>query len=521
MDSGSKRRESGWMIRSIFTGYLSFTVNILVTILLTPFLIYYLGRSGYGLWVTLGSLLGYVSLLDLGLYTTSTKFVAECRGRSDPNGLNTFIATAFVTYLIMGFVALGSSIFLSFYLAELFPVSSDLATVGKPFLLVAGTSLALSFPLSLLNGILFGFQRLDVLNLINTLGSVCNGFFSVMALKIGSGMVGVAWVGLATNVLTAALKWSFIRREFPHVRIQPGLFDAAVLKKTLSYAFYVFLVSVGAQVVFNTDNIIIGKFLGIAAVTSYAVAFRLSFILMQGVFKVVDVLPPTFSELYSLRDTAKLRALFVQSSKFSVGLAVPITIVLVLFGEDIIRLWVGRENFVGMPTLLGLAALTFMHSFVHPGAVMLLTNAGRVRAVCFFNIAEAVLNLVLSIALVRRMGVLGVILGTVFAQALTNLWYLPISAVREVGLSLSGYMESVLLRPVLAGLPAVGVGVLMSHLFSDADGMMIAVFSLIVFAVYVLGFLSVCISRQERSVFREKAWSLVRWIRGVSSIARK
>jgi len=496
------------VVSSIFTSYLSFAANILVTILLTPFLIHYLGQSGYGLWATLGSVLAYLSLLDLGLSGTSTKFIAQYRASNDQHGLNIFVTTVFITYFILGIVALGLSILVSFHLAGFFQLSFDLAETAKGFFLVAGVNFALSFPLAPLNGILFGYQRVDLLNLINTLGFLCNGFLSVLVLKNGLGLVGMAWVALGINLSSAALKWSFIRRKFPHVRIYPALFNLGVLKNALTYAFYLLIISVGAQIVFNTDNIIISKYLGIAAVTAYAVAFRLIFVLMQFIFKIADVLAPVFSELHTLKDTVRLRAVYLESSKVSVALAIPVVIILVFFGEEVIRLWIGEGNFVGTPTLMTLAALTFMHSFVHPGAVML-TGAGKMRGICFFNMAEAAFNLFLSIALVRHMGVLGVALGTILAHALTNLWYIPASAAKEVGLSIRRYIQLVLLRPTLAGLPAITMAIFLRRLILDGNGLMLAGFSLAIFVVYLLGFLSLGVTGEERSLYRQKFRSLV------------
>jgi O-antigen/teichoic acid export membrane protein len=488
---------------------LSFGVNILVTILLTPFLLHYLGQPGYGLWVTLSSLLAYLGLLDLGLSTTSIKFIAEYRTGNDPDGLNVFISTVFVTYLILGSVVFALSMLISFYLANFFQLPPDLAKTGRVFFLLAGVNLALSFPLSPLNGILFSHQRIDVLNLTNTLVSVCYGLFSILVLNIGLGLVGMAWVALGINLLSASFKWSFIRRRLSHVRIRPVFFNRKVLKTALTYAFYLLIMSAGAQIVFNTDNIIISQYLGIAAVTAYAVAFRLIFTVMQLIFKIADVFAPVFSELHALKDAVGLRSVYLESSKMSVAVAVPVAIILIVSGEGIIRLWVGAGNFVGMPALLALVALTFMHSFVHPGAVML-SSIGRTRGICFFNMAEAVLNLSLSIILVKYMDVLGVVLGTLCALALTNLWYIPASSAKEVGLSLRTYIQSVLLRPVSAGLPAIGVATALRRLISEPDGMMLATFSLTVFVVYLLAFWSFGVTGEERSLYHRRFRSWVK-----------
>ena len=100
-----------------------------------------------------------------------------------------------------------------------------------------------------------------------------------------------------------------------------------------------------------------------------------------------------------------------------------------------------------------------------------------------FNNAEAVLNLGLSILLGMRFGVVGVIGGTVVAQSLTNLWFLPRWAMQRLQLSLADYLKATAGRSLLPAGCGLGAGVILLpvHLpFVDA------VVSVLVFALVYL-----------------------------------
>ncbi len=77
---------------------LSATAGALVSFFMMPFLISHLGTHWYGVWVSVGSLVGGFYLLDLGLSTAVTRYVTEALSKGDSNGANGEISTTFWIY---------------------------------------------------------------------------------------------------------------------------------------------------------------------------------------------------------------------------------------------------------------------------------------------------------------------------------------------------------------------------------------------------------------------------------------
>ena len=61
--------------------YVGKGITLLTWFFLTPYILTHLGPSMYGLWVLVGSIAAYGSLLDLGLAGALIKYVAEYRAR--------------------------------------------------------------------------------------------------------------------------------------------------------------------------------------------------------------------------------------------------------------------------------------------------------------------------------------------------------------------------------------------------------------------------------------------------------
>jgi O-antigen/teichoic acid export membrane protein len=88
----------------------------------------------------------------------------------------------------------------------------------------------------------------------------------------------------------------------------------------------------------------------------------------------------------------------------------------------------------------------------------ILLGTGRERLVAFSTLAEAIVNLVLSIILVRRIGLLGVAIGTIIPVVAANLFVLAPAACRQVGIGIIDFARSVAVAPLVGALIAALAG---------------------------------------------------------------
>jgi len=147
--------------------------------------------------------------------------------------------------------------------------------------------------------------------------------------------------------------------------------------------------------------------------------------------------------------------------------------VLILMAPFLVAACVGPE-FSGSVVVVRLLALTVIVRVTNATAGTLLKAAGRHRLVAFTNVAAAIVNVSLSIALVGRFGLAGVAIGTLVPVFLVSAFVLFPAGCRRVELPIvqvfaealwpalwpAGVMAAyVLLTAPLVGrsLPAVGI----------------------------------------------------------------
>src|SRR5438552_1502243 len=88
-----------WNTLSNYAGKLATLATGLV---LTPFILHQVGPASYGLWVLVGSVVGYGALLDLGIGNAIIKYVAEYRAKGQLDQAQQLVATALWLYAALG-----------------------------------------------------------------------------------------------------------------------------------------------------------------------------------------------------------------------------------------------------------------------------------------------------------------------------------------------------------------------------------------------------------------------------------
>ena len=105
------------VIVNTVSNYAAKVLTLGVWFFLTPFLLRQLGASDYGLWILIGSIAAYGSLLDFGIATAVTKYVAQFHAEGRIEQARSLVATTLWLYIGLGLLA----VLLSAILAPIIP----------------------------------------------------------------------------------------------------------------------------------------------------------------------------------------------------------------------------------------------------------------------------------------------------------------------------------------------------------------------------------------------------------------
>lgn len=444
------------LVKNLFSNWAGLVINVVVSFFLAPFVVRHLGNTYYGIWAVVGQFVGYLYLLDFGVRESIIRYASRFLALKKGDELETIIQVSFWFYLLIAAASFAFTAVIAVFFTSIFGVDSALRSEIAITVLLAGGTVSQLFIFNVFGGLLMGFQRYDLFNAANIVGTLVRAGLFVWALTAGYGIVALAAIQFAISLLTgmvlATKSLAIARGSGLSVSLGiPGR-DAVVSarKKIVNYSVLVLINNLGQKVVFMTDAILIGIFLPVSQVTFYAIAATLVTYLRSILGSSAQLFNPLISHLSALDEDNRVQYAFAAGTRLILFICFPIALTFVLLGDSFIGLWMGEEYKVLSGQVLVILALTQIVSAPHQVISSTLYGLNKHKFLAYWRIVEAILNVVISIALVNRYGIIGVAIGTAVPHMLLALIVLPPYAVRQLNMSLFDYFKQGYLRPIAA-----------------------------------------------------------------------
>jgi O-antigen/teichoic acid export membrane protein len=497
--------------RNVSTRYLAIAIEMGVGLVVLPFNVWHLGKSAYGLWMLTSSVTAYFSVLDLGYSGALVKFVAQYRARHDVRGLNEVLSTSFYIFAAISVVAYLVAAVIALYLGRVFHLSPDQIRVGRIVLLVTSLNVAVGIAWNVFGAVINGFQRYDLNNVVGAVGTIVAGVVNVAVLAAGYGLVELVVAITTVRLLTYWAYRANAYRVFPGLRLSVRSFSMARVGELTRVSVYMGLIDWSKKLNYSVDALVIGALLNTSAVAVWSVGQRIAEGTQRLTNQLNDVLFPTIVDNDAASRVGRLQAIFIQGTRLSLAAVIPMGGALMLMARPLVQAWVGQD-FLGSVVVLQLLLMTVIIRVGAGTAVALLRGAGQHRILAFTFVIAAVVNLSLSVAFVRPLGVAGVAIGTLLPVGAASMFVIFPIACGRVHLSLRrGIIEAVWPAAwpalVMAGYVVATREYVPPNLFAVCAQIATAVL------IYAIVFLLFGIKASERRVYLSKAAELTaRWL---------
>ncbi len=416
--------------------YASFIFVSLTGFVLTPVLLHHVGDTRMGILTLTTAISSYAAVLDFGLGISTMRAISERAGQAGRTGLCQLVSSVFAVYLLIAAGILVAGLAAVPSAAGLFGIPAGAAGEFRATFILAVLSVSLSFPQAILTAVLNGLRDYAVQNVFVIGYTTVTFGGTLLLLHRGHGIVAVAALTLAAMLAQFAIKAIVVARRHGVV-IRPGLMSRRHLAAVRSTAGPVFVVSVAAKVIADTDVVVAGAVLGPAAVAAYQVALSLGTVLRRVGEQLNVIVLTTSAQLHSRGDRRRLATLFLEAYRITALVLAPAAAIIIVVAPQFLRLWVGADMAARSTTTLIVLAVAMTLMALQGTVAQTLIAAGWQKLVAAVAAGEAAGNLVLSVLLARQLGLAGVALGTLI-PAVIALTVLSVSAARGLlGIPLS------------------------------------------------------------------------------------
>jgi O-antigen/teichoic acid export membrane protein len=292
-----------------------------------------------------------------------------------------------------------------------------------------------------------------------------------------------------------------IHRVAPQLRFGWSGADGALVGTVLGFSWPLVTMRLASQLQQRTDEIVIAAFLPISFVTPYALARKLSELARVVAIQFVKVLMPLASELDARGDRAGVQSLYLTATRVVLMIFIPFAAVLMVLARPILVAWVGPVygDAAILVVILTLAGLMDISQW--PGE-QVLQGIARHHPLALMALANGIANVVLSIVLVQRYGVIGVAFATLIPMSLETVFLVMPYTWRVIGIRPSRALNEAILPVVVPVIPAVAIPYLLRELAGVTSTAGTIALALVGVTIYVTTYVRFGASRAERSIYR-------------------
>lgn len=410
-----QRRRNGQIVKSVGAGAIAKVISVSTSLITLPLTLHYLGTERFGMWMTLTSLIAFLSFADLGIGNGLLSSIATLHGKDDRHAIRVQISSAYLSLSAMALVLL--ALFATAYpfvdWPALFNVTNPMAKAeAAPAVAALFICFVIAVPLGIVQRVQMGLQQTYLSNLWQCASSLVTlaAVYVAIHLQISLPLLVLTVAGVPLIVMAINTAVFFARQEID-LRPSLSLFSATEMRGIVHVGGLFLVLQVVASATYMSDNIIIAQMMGPDAVAEYSVTQKLFSLLTLGLGLALTPLWPAYGEAIARRDGEWVRRILVRSLLLSASFSAVMSTILVLAAPTLIHWWVGTAV---VPTGMLLTAFGVWKVFEGTGNAlsMFLNGARIVKFQIITALATAVLAVTLKIILVGELGVSGVLWAT-------------------------------------------------------------------------------------------------------------
>ncbi len=315
------------IFQNVSVNYLVAGTELFIGIFMLPFNVAHLGQSAYGLWVLVASITVYFSMLDMGYGVAQVRFAAKYRAQGDVNALNEIASTMFCMFSGVGLVTFLVAVIIALNLGHIFPLTGPQVRAGQIVFLFISAYVALGFPVSVFGGIVNGFQQQYLNGVVAFVTAIVVALVNVAVLVAGYGLTELVAATTSVRILSYLAYALNAYRVFPSLRIRLRYFNRDRLREVTGFSVYILIIDLANKLNYSTDTIVIGAFMGTAAVAVWAVAQRLIEIIQRITDQLNAALFPVVVDSSTVERVDKLQKILIQGTRLSLAMVVPLATV--------------------------------------------------------------------------------------------------------------------------------------------------------------------------------------------------
>jgi len=437
--SDSKQRKRG-----AFLSYVSITINTLIQLLYTPFLISKLGQGEYGLYSLINSVIGYLTVLDLGFGNAIIVYTSKYRAQGKYDEEKRLHGMFRIVFRVIGVIAGLIGIILFLNVNNLFGASMTALEIkeAKIMMLILAFNLMITFNFSIYSSIISAYEKFTYQKMMAIISTIMKPLLMIPLLFMGYKAIAMTIVITIVNVSVLLSNYIFCKRKLG-IKIKFNGFDKKLFKTILGYSIWIFLGVMVDKANWSVDQFVLGSVAGTVAVSIYSTAGTINSLFISLSGAISGVLLPKVSKMIAKKSSdEEITNEFIKVGRIQYLIVLLMARGLTLFGKEFFIAWVGKKFITSYYIAIILIIPLCLPLIQNLGiSIMQAKNMHKFRSIVLFMIAIA--NVAISIPLAKLYGGIGSAIGTSLSLLIGNVLIINIYYQKKVGINVIKFWKEI------------------------------------------------------------------------------
>ncbi|MGL4762365.1 MAG: oligosaccharide flippase family protein [Sarcina sp.] len=424
--------------------YVSLILGNVISLLYTPIMLRILGQSEYGLYTLSNSIVGYLGVLNFGLGNAIVRYTAKYRAEKNKDGEYNLNGMFVLVYSLLGVVVFILGTVFIFNTDKIFSASltgEELKTM-KILLPIMVFNLSISFPFAIFDSIIVAYENFVFPKIIGIARTIINPMVMIPLLFMGHKSISMTIVSTILNLVCIGLNVFYCFKVLK-IKIKFNNFDIPLLKEISVYSFFIFLNIIIDKIYWSTDQFILGALVSSSAVAIYSVGSTFNIYYMGFSTAITTVFLPKITVMVANKSSdIEISNLFIKIGRIQSYIIFFILSGFILVGKEFISVWAGpgyeEAYYIAIIIMFPLSIPLIQNLGV---SILQAKNKHKFRSkVCLFI---AILNIFLTILLVRNLGGIGAAISTGIALFLGNVVIMNLYYYKKINIDIPRFWKEI------------------------------------------------------------------------------
>lgn len=451
--NGGNKRLAINMIANI----VSYSSTLLISFVLTPYLINTLGKEAYSFYPLANNFVSYMTILTNALNSMASRYITMALTKNECDKANRYFSSILFSNIIMAGVLLIPMIGIVFFIDKILSVPINLLSSVRVLFSFSFATMLVNIITSVFGVATFSKNRIDLRSLRELVISVVRVLLFVLLFALFN--PAIAFVGIVAFIVALvnfAFQSFYTRKLLPEIHIDIKQYDFNYVKEVLFSGIWNSVNSLGNMLLVSTSLILVNKLYGANAGGEYSIVQTVPNFVNGIISMLTGVFYPLIMIKYAQNDILGMIAEIKKSQRIVGLFTTSIIGVFIGFSYDFFKLWTPGQNY---NQLVLLSTITIVpHCII--GCIWSLSNVNiamnKIKIPALYMLGSGFVNIFVSVILyiAFKPGLFAIPLISSLIQIMWVGVFMPLYATKQLGVAWHTFYPTII-RGVCACMCAV------------------------------------------------------------------